>query len=308
MQDKGWLIDLREYENDPEHYGNLQLPDWLENRPEAWLFVPLVARQELIGVIMLDKAPGPLTLDYEDRDLLKTAGNHIAVHLAQEQSDNLLAEAQQFEAYNRLTAFLMHDLNNLIAQQSLIVENAEKHKRNPAFVDDAIETIAGSVERMKRVMHQLKRGENSRELRPTELRFIVSSAIDNCADRKPVPELNLNGVDVSLSIDQEQFIMVLTHLIRNAQDATPADGHIAVTVKEANGRVAIDITDTGEGMTQEFIRDRLFRPFDSTKGVQGMGIGAYQAREFTRKYGGQLNVNSDISKGTTMTLTLPLER
>jgi signal transduction histidine kinase len=113
-------------------------------------------------------------------------------------------------------------------------------------------------------------------------------------------------VDVSLSVDQEQFIMVLTHLIRNAQDATPSEGNISVAVRQEDGKVAIDITDTGEGMTPEFIRDRLFRPFDSTKGVQGMGIGAYQAREFTRRYGGQLRVNSDVSQGTTMTLTLPL--
>jgi putative PEP-CTERM system histidine kinase len=306
MEDKGWLIDLREYKADPGFYGNLQPPDWLENHPEAWLFVPLVARQKLIGVIMLNKAPGLGALDYEDRDLLKTAGNHIAVHLAQEQSDNLLAEAQQFETYNRLTAFLMHDLNNLIAQQSLIVKNAEKHKRNPAFVDDAIETIRGSVERMKRVMHQLKRGENARVNRPTELRFIVSSAVDNCMDREPVPELNLNGVDVSLSVDQEQFIMVLTHLIRNAQDATPSEGNISVDVRQEDGKVEIDITDTGEGMAPEFIRDRLFRPFDSTKGVQGMGIGAYQAREFARKYGGELRVQSAVSQGTTVIVSLPL--
>ena len=162
MKEQEWLIDLQEYALEPKHYGDLALPDWLADFAEAWLIVPLVTRHELVGLIMLTEAPGPPKLNYEDRDLLKTAGNHIAVHLAQEKSDNLLAEAQQFEAYNRLTAFLMHDLNNLIAQQSLIVENAEKHKRNPDFVDDAIETIAGSVERMKRVMRQLKRDETER--------------------------------------------------------------------------------------------------------------------------------------------------
>jgi len=306
LKEEGWLIDLQEYALAPNHYGGLQLPDWLANLPEAWLIVPLVTRQELVGLIMLTKAPGPPKLNYEDRDLLKTVGNHIAVHLAQEKSDRLLAEAQQFEAYNRLTAFLMHDLNNLIAQQSLIVENAEKHKRNPDFVDDAIETIAGSVQRMKRVMRQMRRDETERTAKATELRFIVSAAVDNCAGKEPVPKLNLNGVCASLVVDAEQFTMVLTHLLRNAQDATPPDGTIRVTVREGGGRVAIDITDTGSGMASEFVRDRLFRPFDSTKGAQGMGIGAYQAREFARKLGGDIRVDSAVSKGTTITMTLPV--
>ena len=301
---EGWLIDLEEYALDPKHYGNLRLPDWLGDNAEAWLIVPLIARQELVGMIMLTKAPGPPKLNYEDRDLLKTVGNHIAVHLAQEKSDSLLAEAQQFEAYSRLTAFLMHDLNNLIAQQSLIVENAEKHKRNPEFVDDAVETIAGSVERMKRVMRQLKRDEIKHDAKSMELRFMVSAAVDNCSGEKPVPTLDLNSVDASLAVDAEHFTMVLTHLIRNAQDATPPDGNISVTIRESEGQVAVDIVDTGSGMTPEFIRDRLFRPFDSTKGAQGMGIGAYQAREFARQYGGEVQVRSVVSQGTTVTITL----
>lgn len=303
---EGWLIDLEEYALDPKHYGDLCLPGWLADNTEAWLIIPLITHQELVGLIMLTKAPGPPKLNYEDRDLLKTVGNHIAVHLAQEKSDNLLAEAQQFEAYNRLTAFLMHDLNNLIAQQSLIVENAEKHKRNPDFVDDAIETIAGSVERMKRVMRQLKSDGSKRDGRSTELRFMVSTAVDNCSGKQPVPILDINGVNASLAVDAEQFTMVLTHLIRNAQDATPPDGSINVTVREGAGQIAIEITDTGSGMTPEFIRDRLFKPFDSTKGAQGMGIGAYQAREFARKYGGELQVRSVASQGTTVTITLKM--
>ena len=301
---EGWLIDLEEYARNPEQYGDLQLPGWLADITEAWLIVPLIARHQLVGLIMLTKAPGPPKLNYEDRDLLKTVGNHIAVHLAQEKSDSLLAEAQQFEAYNRLTAFLMHDLNNLIAQQSLIVENAEKHKRNPDFVDDAIETIAGSVERMKRVMRQLKGDASTRDAKSTELRFMVSAAVDNCSGKEPVPSLDLNGVKASLAVDAEQFTMVLTHLIRNAQDATPPDGDISVTIREEEDEVTIDITDSGSGMTSDFIRDRLFKPFDSTKGAQGMGIGAYQAREFVRKYGGELQVQSVVAQGTTVTMTL----
>jgi putative PEP-CTERM system histidine kinase len=303
---EGWLIDLAEYSREPQRYKELQLPAWLSSMGLAWLLVPLMSGQKLLGLVLLNKAPGPPRLNYEDRDLLKTVGSHIAVHLAQEKSDNLLAEAQQFEAYNRLTAFLMHDLNNLIAQQSLIVSNAEKHKRNPDFVDDAIQTIANSVNRMKGVMAQLKRGEAASSAKKTAVKLIVSAAVDRCAGKEPVPNLRIEAEDVELSANVEEFTMVLVHLIRNAQDAMPADGDIDVALEVDGANVLISIVDTGSGMSAHFIRDRLFRPFDSTKGVQGMGIGAYQAREFARKLGGELKVESEVGKGTMVTMILPL--
>ena len=303
-----WLVDLAEFDKNLERYQGLQLPTWINTISSPWLIIPLLFGEEILGLVLLTRAPGPPVLNYEDRDLLKTAGNHVAVHLAQARSEKLLTEAQQFEAYNKLTAFLMHDLNNLIAQQSLIVANAEKHKRNPEFVDDAINTIAGSVDRMNKVMAQLKRGRARSSARATEVRFLASSAVDGCGGRKPVPTLHVNGVDSRISVDNDEFIMVLTHLIRNAQDATPPEGSVEVELAEDDGHVRIAIRDTGAGMTPEFIRKRLFRPFDSTKGSEGMGIGAYQAREFARKLVGDLKVESAEGAGTTVTLVIPSVR
>ena len=304
----GWLIDLEEYSREPDRYKGLQLPEWLDRMRLAWLIVPLMTGQQLFGLVLLYKAPGPPRLNYEDRDLLKTVGSHIAVHLAQEQSDSLLAEVQQFETYNRLTAFLMHDLNNLIAQQSLIVSNAEKHKRNPEFVDDAIQTIANSVERMKGVMAQLKRGEAESRAKSTDVNFLVAAAVDRCAGKKPVPNLQMDASGVELTVNAEEFTMVITHLLRNAQDATPPGGNIDVVLEANDNRLLIMIEDTGCGMSAQFVRDRLFRPFDSTKGVQGMGIGAYQAREFARKLGGELKVFSEVGKGTRVTMSLQVSK
>ena len=64
------------------------------------------------------------------------------------------------------------------------------------------------------------------------------------------------------------------------------------------------VSDTGEGMDEAFIRDHLFRPFDSTKGTQGMGIGAYQMRETIRSMGGHVEVNSEPKSGTVVTISL----
>ena len=305
IEEDMWLVDIEEYSRDPERYGNMQLPEWVAGRKPSWLLVPLQSADKLLGIILLDKAPGPPRLNYEDRDLLKTVGNHIAVHLAQARSDSLLAEARQFEAYNRTTAFLMHDLNNLIAQQSLIVANAEKHKRNPEFVDDAISTIAGSVERMKRVMKQLKSADKEKNAKLTDLKFLVSAAIDRCAVAKPNPLLDLNDVDARIATNAEEFTMVLAHVIRNAQDACSEVGIVNVGLHRSDGMVTITVSDDGAGMSPDFVRDRLFRPFDSTKGSQGMGIGAYQAREFARRMGGDLTVDSRPGEGTRVSISIP---
>ena len=309
MQRESWLIDLDEYNAEPDRYGDLELPQWLLDDDDAWLLVPLSIRQHLVGLILVNHPPARTKLNYEDRDLLKTVGSHIAVHLAQEKSDSQLTEARQFEAYNRLTAFLMHDLNNLIAQQSLIVKNAEKHKRNPEFVDDAMQTVANSVERMKRVMEQLRRRDSERKGSTEDVRHVLQAAVDRCGDGRPKPELQLQIDDVpcKLDVDRDRFVMILVHLIKNAQDATPDDGTVELTVSRSDSRVKIAIDDSGSGMTPEFTRERLFRPFDTTKGSQGMGIAAYQAREYVRSLGGELVVESEPSKGTTVSMKLPAE-
>jgi putative PEP-CTERM system histidine kinase len=307
LREQGWLIDLAEYKREPDIYGDLELPEWLLRMNLAWLIVPLIFGKNVLGIALLTKAPGLPRLNYEDRDLLKTVGNHIAVHLAQENANSQLAESRQFEAYNRLTAFLMHDLNNLIAQQSLIVTNAEKHKRNPEFIDDAIATIAGSVRRMRKVMEQLKRGNGSSGARLSSLSDIVTAAVKRCAGRLPEPVLKQRDDTAMVAADPDQFAMVLTHLIRNAQDATSSIGVVTVEVDRGDGKATVKVIDNGEGMTREFIRERLFRPFDSTKGAEGMGIGAYQAREFVRHLGGELEVVSEQKKGTTVTVAVPLK-
>src|SRR5690606_31462872 len=143
-----WIVDLKEYRSSPDVYDHMELPEWIASNPHVRLISPLLQLDELVGFVLLYDPPPPFELTYEDRDLLKTVGRHVATHLAQHEADRRLAEVRQFESYNRLTAFMMHDLKNSVAQLKLLVANAERHKRNPEFIDDAISTIANTVERM----------------------------------------------------------------------------------------------------------------------------------------------------------------
>jgi len=329
LAERQWVVDLVELRETPDAYPDLALPgslfDASAHGPRRYrLIVPLMHVDQLIGLAALAGPPAPFKPNYEDRDLLRTLGRQVAVHLAQHDADRRLAESRQFETYHRLTAFVMHDLRNLTAQLALIVANAEKHRRNPQFVDDAIDTIANSTERMQRLIEQLQRREVQSPRRRVSLAETARRAARRCAVREPVPACEAAVDDAWVEADPERLTMVVEHLIRNAQDATPADGSVTVRVTldggpEAGGSAPVGdtgrlrvpaavltVADTGSGMSGEFVRERLFRPFDTTKGSKGMGIGAYQVREYVRSLGGQVDVASAPGQGTRMTVRLPL--
>jgi putative PEP-CTERM system histidine kinase len=230
LRQNGWVIDLREMYDTPDAYQNITPPPFLQGRDGRYrLVVPLLHGNDMIGFALLASPPEPFKPNYEDRDLLKTVGRHVAVHLQQFEADKRLAESRQFEAYHRLTAFVMHDLKNLAAQLALIVSNAEKHRRNPEFVDDAISTIANSTHRMQRLIEQLQRREIQSLSRNVELSEIAAQASSRCQGRDPKPVCRdmLEGVHVEA--DPERLTMVVEHVIRNAQDATPAEGRSSST-------------------------------------------------------------------------------
>ena len=300
-----WIIDLQEYRRTPDIYENVTLPRWILDNPEMRILSPLLQLDRMVGFVVLYQPPPPFELTYEDRDLLNTVGAHVATHLAQHEADRRLAESGQFEAYNRLTAFMMHDLKNSVAQLQLIVTNSARHKHNPQFVDDAIETIANTVDRMSRLIQHLRRDSAASRLSSVQLDELVRAAAAQCADRVPAAAVNIQD-PARVNADPERLTAIIEHLIRNAQDASAPEGQIVLELRADRRNALFTVTDTGSGMTAEFVRERLFRPFDSTKGSKGMGIGAYQVREYVRMLGGQVEVQSSPGTGTRFSITLPL--
>jgi putative PEP-CTERM system histidine kinase len=302
---KKWIIDVVEWYEKTTLYDNVALPSSITTDGRWRIVSPLLEGDQLAGFVVLSDPAGPFNLTFEDRDLLKIVGTHVVTLLAQHEADRKLADSRQFEAYNRLTAFVMHDLKNSVAQLKLLVGNAEKHKRNPEFVDDAISTIANTVERMTRLIEQLRSEAITTALRRVDLRDVATIAVQRCSDREPRPKLNSYDGDGYVHADRDRLIAVIEHVIRNAQDATAAHGQVSVEASLERDMLRIRVSDTGSGMDATFLRDRLFRPFDSTKGSRGMGIGAYQVREYVRSLGGDVEVRSSPGQGTTFSLSLP---
>lgn len=306
MRRTRWLVDTAEYAEDPEKYANAFAGD-LRFTEQAAIYVPLVHEGDLLGIVRLERPPSLGGLGYEDHDLLKTAGQQVAIFLAQERSKEELLQTRQLEAFSKLTTFLMHDLKNLIAQQELVVANAKKHGHRPEFVADAMRTIDASVHRMRKVLARLQGDGGAERISHIDLAALLGEVCGGCADRMPVPRLRKTDCHVTVTMDRERLAMAVTHAIRNAQDATDTNGSIELSLAATPQSAVIEISDTGIGMDADFIQDRLFRPFESTKGAQGMGIGAYQLRETLRAAGGDVEVRSEPGRGTTLSMKLPLE-
>ncbi len=305
LAERQWIVDIDEFRRDPSEYGGVALPPWLTGLDNAWIVSPLLDADRLIGLLVLLRPPPPVTLTYEDRDLLKTVGRHVATLLLHHEVNRKLAQSRQFEAYNRLTAFMMHDLKNSVAQLGLVVANAERHRQNPEFFDDAIDTVRNAVERLRRLIDQLKGAAAKGNIREVALDSVVRSAAARCGGSAPVPTLPDRFPTVSVWADAEQLTTGIEHVIRNAQDATPETGTVQLRVETIGSKAIVSVVDSGCGMSADFVRTRLFQPFDSTKQAKGMGMGAYQVRDYIRMIGGDVEVQSVPGQGTTFSIILP---
>jgi putative PEP-CTERM system histidine kinase len=306
LERTGWLIDLVELKGNPALYDGLVVDAARYGVPASGLIVPLMHMERLYGWLLLDRPPEMSKLTFEDRDLLKTAGRQIAAYLSQHDADVRLAAASQFETYNQMTAFMMHDLKNLAAQLQLVSQNAAHHKHNPQFIDDAMQTVGASAARMTRLINQLKGVPDSGTMNTAELADIAQRAARRCNSRTPVPQVTVIARP-TIFCDVERLGSVIEHAIRNAQDATPPTGEVRVEIDRVVDHPVVRIIDTGCGMDQVFVRDRLFRPFDTTKGTKGMGIGAFQMREYIRSLGGSVDVQTAPGEGTCITMHFPVQ-
>ncbi|MBY0342053.1 MAG: PEP-CTERM system histidine kinase PrsK, partial [Rhodocyclaceae bacterium] len=305
LAESGWVVNMEEFRHMPGRYSGVVFPEWLVALPNAWLIVPLSTGRELIGFVVLHTARTSLDVDWEVNDLLKTAGRQAAGFIAHMQATEALLEARKFDAFNRMSAFVVHDLKNIITQLSLMVKNAERHSDNPEFQKDMLLTVEHSVERMRQLMLQLRAGATPvAGTFGVNLAAIIRRIQQDKAGQEPRPQLSLQD-GIMARGHEERIERVIGHVIQNALDATPADGRIDVLLDVHDGMARVEVRDTGQGMAPEFVRDRLFKPFQTTKAA-GMGIGAYESFQYVQELGGRIEVDSVLDVGTRVSMAFPL--
>jgi putative PEP-CTERM system histidine kinase len=276
------------------------VPQWMLDQDAAWAVVPLVHVKTLIGAILLARPPIDRSLDWEDFDLLRIAGRQVASYLAEARAHEQLADARRFDEFNRRFAFILHDVKNLVSQLTLVARNAERHADNPDFRADMIATLQDSAGRMNDLLARLSQHHSGRADDPQAVELMPLA--ERVARRRGGSHAVIVAGDRdALAIaDPARLEQALGHLIQNAVEASPDGEPVTVTV----GRASIEVADRGSGMSATFVRDRLFRPFVSTK-HGGFGIGAFEARQVVQAMGGTLDVISREGEGTRFTIGLP---
>ena len=300
----GSVVDLDEYRLVPQRYRDLRLPPWLHELPGAWLVVPLIVGDDLVGFVVLTQSRARVDVDWEVNDLLKTAGRQAASFLAQMQATEALLEVRKFDAFNRMSAFVVHDLKNIVTQLSLMLKNAKRLHANPEFQQDMLLTVENALDRMRQLMVQLREGAT-----PAGTAFGVdlgqlAQRIAADAQRRG-RKLEVDVAEPVLTRGHEERLeRVIGHIVHNALDATEAAGRVWLRIDRNGSQVRVEVGDTGHGMTEDFIRERLFKPFQTTKQA-GMGIGAYESFQYVRELGGTIDVQSKPGAGTVVRLLLP---
>jgi putative PEP-CTERM system histidine kinase len=281
------------------------IPQWILDRPDAWVIVPLIHLDTFTGAILLARPPVDRALDWEDFDLLRVAGRQAASYLAEDRSHAALADAERFDEFNRRFAFILHDLKNMVSQLSLVARNAERHADNPAFRADMVATLKDSADRVQLLLGRLSQRSTPA---PEPLRTVdVAALVERVAtSRRATHPIVCRATGSPMASAQAgRLETVLGHLLQNAMEASVTTEPVLLCASTTGDRIVIEVADKGHGMSPSFVRDQLFRPFVSSK-TGGFGIGAFEARQLIEGMGGEIAVTSREGEGTVFRLFLPV--
>ncbi len=241
-------------------------------------------------------------------DSFNLMSDRLREHIARE------TESKQFQSFLRLSAMLTHDLKNSITGLSMLVNNMERHLDRAEFRADAISSLRAATDKLRALVARLNEpartlsGEYRHAIRQTDLVPVIRRVFATLAE----PVAAIHQLDMQLPeqlsapVDAERFERVIENLVINALEALGArSGRLTIAAGLLDEEhVFISVRDTGAGMTEEFIRTRLFRPFATTK-EKGIGLGLYTCREIIAAHGGRLEVESELSVGTCFRVVLP---
>lgn len=313
IQEFNWVVDSQELKSNPQVYTSLVIDLKRLDYGAINIFIPLRRENELVAIVGLESAAENYQLNWEDHDLLKAAGQQMASYLGLYEATSKIYEQRQLEAFNRVSTFVVHDIKNVSAQLELISQNANKFGSNPEFIQDTYETIDSAISRLRKMLNQLQRKDVAKaQMSLTSLKELIAAVELNNPDIK----INSDVQDLKLIGIKQQLADVILHLDENAREAVTAkksdstELKVPLTVEHRlefkENDLYWHIVDQGIGMDERFIRDELYKPFHTTKGSAGMGIGVYQCRYLLRSFEGDLIVRSQVGQGTHCTAVMAI--
>ena len=280
--------------------------DFLQkNRIE--LAASMMVENKLIGFIAVGKENPGTPYGRDDIDLLTAIASQSSAALMSARFAQELVMNKELDTFNRMSSYVLHDLKNAAGNLSLILQNAPSHMDNADFRNDMLETISQTLGRIDKVMTRLgaapKKGEQSRETVSLELFFenLLSKLSPRLSDIAVVKSIEK---ELEVTTDPDMLERALENLLINATEAVQNNGRISIQCVRCANRATIIIEDNGTGMTEDFMRDRMFKPFQTTK-KHGTGLGLWQVKNIVDQLGGTIDIESDLTEGTRVTVTIP---
>jgi PAS domain S-box-containing protein len=300
----------------------------------ALVAAPLMVEEEVFGVLIVSKREAS-SFTSDDCEFLRQLSSHVALAAHQGRLYGALQEAYQdlrqtqqtvmqqerLRALGQIASGIAHDINNALSPAALYSQSMLTHETNLsprakeqlAVIQRAIDDVARTVQRMR--TFYLPRGHEP-TLAPVEVNAIIVQVVDLTRARwSNMPQER--GVVVHVESDLEPELPhvlgaeselrdALTNLLLNAVDALPDGGTVTLRTRHEprDDLVVIEVRDTGIGMS-ETTRSRCLEPFFTTKGERGTGLGLPMVFGMVQRHGGDLDIESELGKGTTMRLSLP---
>lgn len=270
--------------------------------------VPLRAGDQLLGLFVLADRVNGAVYTAEEINLLQCIAGQVASVLVNLRLADSVARSREMEAFRAMSAFFVHDLKNAAASLNLLLKNLPVHFDDPAFREDALRAVGNTARRIDQMIGGLSSLRQQPRISPAEadLNQIAIEALDALGGMEDIELIREFAPLPAILADRAQMRSVVTNLVLNARDASAPGGWIRVRTELTGSSVVLSVADNGCGMSEEFVRESLFRPFQTTK-KRGLGIGMYQARMIVEAHGGMIRVESAVGHGSTFWVSLPVK-
>lgn len=303
----GDLIDLETSSNDCVELIKQLSPDAF-NLGGPRITLPLLAGQNLVGMMVMTDRVQRVPLSVEALDLISTIAAHVAARLFVYRLSEQVLQAKQMEAFQAMSAFFVHDLKNTASTLSLMLQNIPRHFDDPAFRDDALRAVSKSVDRINGMITKLALFRKGMPVTPApaDLNTVITAALAEAAIPAGIEVLRETGLLPAIPLDSAQINKVILNLFINACDAMPQGGKLVIKTEFYEPWVLMTVADNGVGMSADFLHQSLFHPFKTSK-PQGLGIGLFHAKVIVEAHGGRIEVDSEQGKGSQFRVWLPLK-
>ena len=273
------------------------------------ILVPLVGHGVVVGFMILGDRTNTLSFTQQEFDTLKCIADHISASLLSAELTRKLEQSKEIEAFQTMATFFVHDLKNAVSTLNLMLKNMPQHWDNPEFREDALKGISGTSNRITQLITRLGsvRRESQVSLRPCDLGEVATRSIGQWHRGERIEFSSSIQGTFAVMADPEKLESVILNLLINASEALEQRGRIEMAVFERDGWACLKVADNGPGMSPDFLKNSLFRPFKTTK-KSGLGIGMFQSKSVMEAHGGGIQVVSEVGNGSAFTLRLPLSR